>query len=180
MRTVRAGGPEEGRVAMIRKGMLGLSLAALLAACGTTAPPAVETHDKPLTFYTAAEYAAAVRSAQNSYRWPADRHPDIERVIRDSSPPEGARAQAGLEKTVLSIVNACAWYLSWNDAVAAGRAQQAADALNVIAGELPQREEDPSTRQLALDIAARAKAGDTKPAMDYAQANCDNVTWLPA
>jgi hypothetical protein len=165
---------------MIRKGILVASLALLLTGCGTSAPPAADQQEKASTFYTADEYAAAVRSAQNSYKWPADRRPDIDKVIRDSAPPEAARAQAGLEKTVLSIVNACAWYLSWNDAVAAGRKEQAANALSVISGDLPAREDDPSIRQLAEEIAARAKAGDSQPALEYAEANCDNVTWLPA
>jgi hypothetical protein len=131
-----------------------------------------------MRFYSVQQYADAVRSAQATYTWPADRRPDIEKVISDSAPPEGGQAQAGLEHIVLSIVHACAWYLSWSDAVRRNQPDRAGKALSTLSAGLPVAKIDPSTAEATKEIVARAQAGDTAPAINYVQANCDNVRWL--
>lgn len=155
--------------------LIAAGLVLLLAAC---AAPATERQARPpLRVQSAQDYGSAVRAAEATFSWPADRRPDIDKVIRDSQPPDGAMAQVGLETIVLSIVNACAWYLSWSDAVKRGEAGQAQRALEMLSG-LPLAKIDPSTAQVVRQIAVSARAGDTAPAIGYAQANCDNVRWL--
>lgn len=127
---------------------------------------------------TAQQYADAVHAAVASYSWPADRRPDIEKVIADSRPPDDGLAQAGMETVVLSIVHACAWYLSWSDAMKQGRTGQADRALRVLSAGLPLAKIDPGMAEVAKQIAARAEVGDTEPAIGYVEANCDNVRWI--
>lgn len=155
-----------------------LAAACLALSLGACAAPTVDRRAESPKLLTAQEYAEALRAAERGYSWPADRRPDIEKVITDSGPPVGDLAQAGLETLVLSMVNACAWYLSWSDAVKQGRTEQAGRALEMLSTGLPIAERDPSSAQIAEEIAARARAGDTGPAIGYAEANCDNVRWV--
>lgn len=142
-----------------------------LGACAVAAPPATER------VLSGDGYAQALREAEKTYSWPADRRPDIEKVIRDSGPTGGEMAEEGLIEIVLSMVNACAWYLSWSDAVKQGRMEQASRRLPMLSS-LPMARLDPGSAKVAEQIAASARAGDTEPAIGYAQANCDNVRWV--
>jgi hypothetical protein len=155
-------------------------LAAYLAlSLGACAVPAAERSEQSSAtrHLSAQEYAAALRTAERGFTWPEDRRPDIGKVIGDSGPTDGELAQAGLETVVLSIVHACAWYLSWSDAVTQGRTELAGRRLPVLSS-LPVAKLDPDSATVAEQIAASARAGDPQPAIGYAQANCDNVRWV--
>jgi len=146
-------------------------LALALAACAAPAAPVKKR------VLTAEGYAQAIREAEKNYSWPADRRPDLEKVIRDSGPTGDEIAEQGLIDIVLAMVNACAWYLSWSDAVRNGRTEQASRQLAVLP-TLPVAKIDPGAAQVVEEIAASARAGDTEPAIGYAEANCDNVRWV--
>lgn len=79
---------------------------------------------------------------------------------------------------MLGIVNACAWYLAWDDARARGDAAAAARALVAMTDEVPAHAVgDPAGAELARDIARRATAGDPDGARGHVAANCDRTEW---
>lgn len=109
-------------------------------------------------------------------RWPADVHPDLEALIRATSPPDGER---GFARQALAVVNTCAWYRSWDAAVGRSDSAGAASALDAITNLVTRYppEDDKAGRQFVRDAALKAAAGDSAPVRDYVDANCFDTKW---
>jgi hypothetical protein len=152
-----------------------------LAGCrsGTQASPAAVHRSSAADFVDATGYRAALQRSFAAYRWPADFRPDLDVLADKSGPPAGARMSAGGERTVLEIVNRCAWYLSWDAARTRGGKAAAAAALRVMTDVLPAYgASDPDGQQLARDTARRATLGDPALARQYVRANCDTTKFV--
>ena len=154
-----------------------------LSGCaGASSPESSSSGKRAATkdFVDAAGYRAALQKAYASYTWPADTRPDLAALAMKSGPPPGARISADGGAAVLSIVNRCAWYRSWNAARDRRDAVAARAALKVMTEVLPTfGASDPSGQQLARETAQRAALGDPSLARQYVQANCDATKFLP-
>jgi hypothetical protein len=161
----------------------GVAAAALVTAslvgCGHAIGPAPSPAEASATrLLDESGYAQALRGSYKDYAWPAGYRPDLRRLAADSGPPPNARVEAGSEKMVLSLVNTCAWYLSWDSEQKTNHHAETAHALDVMLNRLPALAPDPAAgRKLAVDIARSAAAGNSGPALEFVQNNCSNIQW---
>ncbi|MEU0277544.1 hypothetical protein [Streptomyces sp. NPDC006195] len=146
-----------------------------VAACGRS--PAASPVS-PITLNQAG-YATELRQSFGQYHWPPDYRPDTDRLIEATQPLADERLSAGVTRTVLDIVNSCAWYLSWDAATARGDREASEGALRVMAGKLTRYPpaEDLRGKEFVTRAAERAKAGDPEMARQYVRANCQTVRW---
>ncbi|MGW6707818.1 hypothetical protein ACWGDE_23420 [Streptomyces sp. NPDC054956] len=161
-------------------GALGAALLALVNCSG--GPHAGSRPQRPsqsVEFLDRAGFDTALRQTYRTYSWPADYHPDLNRLSGNSAPEGGDVAPAGSERVILEIANSCAWYRSWEDAYGRGDQASAAEALKVLEEVLPTYgPQDPDGRRFAEEAAARARSGDASMARRFTEANCDgSITW---
>ncbi|MEV6241597.1 hypothetical protein [Lentzea sp. NPDC051838] len=136
-----------------------------VAGCSATAAPA-----EPVG------YADEVRSLYSTMRWPADVRPDLDALIKATTP---AADEQSYSRQALAVVNTCAWYRSWDAAVTRGDSAAASSSLDAITNLVTRYppEDDKAGRQFVRDAPARAAAGDPAPVRDYVDANCFDTKW---
>ncbi|MBT2447751.1 hypothetical protein J7F03_11830 [Streptomyces sp. ISL-43] len=160
-------------------GTLVAALFALASCSGGSSPSPSQQSGPAVRFLDREGFDTALRQTYRTYSWPADYHPDLDRLSGNSAPGAAEAAPAGSERVILEIANSCAWYRSWDDAYERGDQASAGAALKVLEEVLPTYgPQDPDGRRFAEEAASRARSGDASMARQFTEANCDgSITW---
>jgi hypothetical protein len=144
-----------------------LLLVLFVAGCGANAAEPAEP----------VGHADEMRSLYSTMKWPSDVRPDLDALIEATAPAPG---EQGFARQALAVVNTCAWYRSWDAAVARGDERQAATALDAVRHLVTRYppEADTAGRRFVRDAADRAAAGDPALVRDYVDANCSGTRWV--
>ncbi|MET0133315.1 MAG: hypothetical protein ABW215_06950 [Kibdelosporangium sp.] len=129
-----------------------------------------------------AGYGKELRDHYGGFRWPPDFRPDVDRLVTATQPAPAERVQSGVARTVLNVVNSCAWYLSWDTAHSRADHQAIGDALQVMTDVLTTfpPPADPVGKEFVERVAAQAEIGDPEPARQYVATNCPEIVWVAA
>lgn len=117
----------------------------------------------------------------DSYDWPPNYYPDLDKhFIVYGGNLQNNGFQARYDETFLSLVNTCAWGLSWLDSRAQGDNESSEDALSKIEQNISGTilGEEQTSRAYLTDMVDLARLGDPSKIQTWVSANCDSLFWI--
>lgn len=141
--------------------------------------------------YTFAQYADARRCVDGVFSWPQGRYPDTDALITKIAANMNSDSwQKGGEYAADTILNQCAWYITWLGARKNGDAALEKKALDYIMQVIPNYQTvipgipadlaDASFIRLRQDDAAKAALGDPTSIQGFVDGNCAQIPWKDA
>lgn len=118
------------------------------------------------------EVAVRLDQAIAATQWPPAIRPTSAALTKNLGAKE--LFESGYEMTLVQGANACAWYVAWVDARAAGDAAGTENALRAMEEVIPTygfASGGPSTVQFFKDIPAKARLGDPSGVNSFITAN---------